>query len=73
MGEGRLVYCNLCKAGGPWEEVYAGRTARRRSTEKSSGSIHYCPEHLELFEEIVENFNRFPANGIRPEDLATNQ
>jgi len=70
MSEVRLVYCNHCKAVGEWEEVYAGRTARRRSTAVSGGTVHYCPEHLEHFEEILESFNRFPAKGVRPEDVA---
>ena len=69
MSEVRLVYCNHCKAVGPWQEIYAGPTSRRRSTEKSGGTVHYCPEHLGQFEEIIESFNRFPANGINPEDL----
>ena len=71
MGEIRLVYCNHCKKVGPWEEVYAGSTSRRRSTEKTGPAAHYCPEHLAQFEEIAEAFNKWP--GLEPEELDLNK
>ena len=71
MGEIRLVYCNHCKIVGPWDEVYAGATSRRRATEKTGPPVHYCPEHLAQFAEIAEAFNKWP--GLEPEELDLNK
>ena len=65
------MYCNHCKAVGPWDEVYAGSTSRRRSTEKYGPPVHNCPEHLAQFEEIAEAFNKWP--GLEPEQLEINK
>ena len=70
MGEIRLVYCNHCKLVGSWDEVYAGPTSRRRSTDKIGPSEHYCPEHLAQFEAIAEAFNKWP--GLEADDINRN-